>query len=80
MKNLGRVIDAKHLCQLDKVDSLDPCIPMVLLYECVGLEDVVRERLRIVLVQRDQSVGLQNIRMSSLLSLLQVPKAKLRVK
>jgi hypothetical protein len=45
---------------------------MIFLYQGVGLEDIIREGLRVILVQSDQSVGLKDVRMRPLVALLHV--------
>ena len=76
IQNLCRVVDTKHLGQLDEVVALDAAIVkalctrstrrrVVLLDHSVRLKDVVAEALGIVLVERDQPVGLEYIRIQN---------------
>ena len=45
---------------------------MIFLYQGVGLEDIVREWLRVIFVQSDQPVGFKDIRMRPLVALLHI--------
>ena len=72
VENFLRVVDTEHLRQFDQVVALDAAVAerlvvgrrvggVVLLDHRIGLEYVVREALSIVLVERDETVGLQDV-------------------
>ena len=52
---------------------------MVFFYESVGLEDIVREGFRVVFVQGNQTVGLEDVAVSTRGALLHISETKKKI-
>ena len=60
-EDLWWVLKTEHLGNLDEVKAFDARRAMILLQKCVRMEHVVLKRLHVNSVQRDQSIGAENV-------------------
>ncbi len=76
MKNIWGIVNAEHLSEFYKIETLHSSIAMILFNEGIGLKDIISEGFGIVFVQSDQSISLQNVTVCTLLTLLHVSETK----
>ena len=61
LQNLWRVLQAEHLGKFDEIETFDARRTMIFFKQSVSVENIVLERLHVHPIQRDQSVGSQNV-------------------